>query len=147
MRAWVASTRNASSRNGIATQLAADSCGCLDGTLRALAGALMLLVAGCGPVHTDRSAGTVTHQFAKPVKEAAACFARNAEEHSSALMAEVGSPDARGHVQVIVRVKNGVMYASADLRPMGQRSEGAITLMAISPKGTRELLRSLVEGC
>ena len=98
-------------------------------------------------MHKDTSTNTVRHVFAQSPQRAGACFARNAEEHSSALVAEVRPPDARGHVEVIVRVKNGITYATADLRPAGERADGTITLMAISSRGTQELVRLLVEGC
>lgn len=107
----------------------------------------LLSLAACAPVREDTSASTVSHFFAQSPQPAAACFARNVEAHSSALVAEVRPPDARGHVEVIVRVKNGVTYATADLRPAGERARGTITLMAISLRGSRELVRSLVEGC
>ena len=108
---------------------------------------LTLALAGCGPAREGALPDTVRHSFELPPQRAAACFARNAEAHSSALIAEVRPPDARGHVEVIVRVKNGVPYATADLRPVGQRAEGTITLMAISSAGTDALVRSLVDGC
>ena len=108
---------------------------------------LLLMVAACGPVQEDASVSTVTHRFTQSPRQAGECFARNAEEHSSALVAEVRPPDARGHVAVIVRVKNGVTYATADLRPVGGRADGTITLMVISSRGAQELVRSLVEGC
>ena len=108
---------------------------------------LLLMFAGCALVGKDVSASTVKHRFAKSPQRAAACFAHNAEEHSSALVAEVRPPDAKGRVEVIVRVKNGVTYATADFRPAGPRAEGTITLMVVSSGGSRELVRSLVEGC
>ena len=108
---------------------------------------LLLVLAACSLVQEDKSASTVSHVFAHSAQRAAECFARNAEEHSSALAAEVRPPDARGHVEVIVRVRNGVTYATADVRPVGQRAEGTITLMVISSRGNQELVRSLVEGC
>ena len=108
---------------------------------------LLLIAAGCALLQEERPANTVAHRFAQSPERAGACFARNAEGHSSALVAEVRAPDARGHVEVIVRVKNGVTYATADLRPAGERADGTITLMVISPRGTQDLLRTLVEGC
>ena len=108
---------------------------------------LLLMIAGCALVQEDKSAGTVRHVFAQPPQRAAECFARNAEAHSSALVADVRPPDARGHVEVIVRVKNGVHYATADVRPVGQRAEGTITLTVSSSRGNQELVRTLVEGC
>lgn len=108
---------------------------------------LLLVSAGCALLEEGTSANTVSHRFAQPPQRAGACFARNAEAHSSALVSEVRPPDARGHVQVIVRVKNGVTYATAELRPVGERAEGTITLMAMSLRGERELVRALVEGC
>ena len=106
-----------------------------------------LLAAACALVQEDESAGTIQHAFTQSAQRAAECFARNAEEHSSALVAEVRPPDARGRVEVIVRVKNGVTYATADIRPAGQRAEGTITLMVVSTRGRAELVRTLVEGC
>jgi hypothetical protein len=116
-------------------------------TKRLLCSALLLTFAGCAPVREDASPATVRHLFTQSPQRAGACFARNAEAHSSALVAEVPPPDARGNVEVIVRVRNGVTYATADLRPVGQRTEGTITLMTISSARMAELVRSLVEGC
>jgi len=108
---------------------------------------LLLALASCAPVQKDTPGNAVEHLFAQPPQRAGACFARNAEEHSSALVAEVRPPDARGRVEVIVRVKNGVTYATADIRPVRDAAEGTLTLMAISSRGSRELLRTLIEGC
>lgn len=114
---------------------------------RLLGSALLVALAGCGPARDEALPATVRHAFAQPAQQAAACFARNAEAHSSALVAEVRPPDAGGRVAVVVRVRNGVTYATADIRPSGQRAEGTITLMAMSSAGTAALVRSLVEGC
>ena len=95
----------------------------------------------------EAPATTVSHRFIHSPQQAAACFARNAEEHSSALVSEVRQPDARGHVEVIVRVKNGVTYATADFRPSSTGSNGTIKLAVYSSGGNRDLIRSLVEGC
>lgn len=108
---------------------------------------VLAMLAGCSLLRDETSTGTVRHTFSQPPQRAAACFARNAEAHSSALAAEVRAPDARGRVEVIVRVKNGVLYATADIRPAGARAEGTLTLMAISKGGTRQLVEALVEGC
>jgi hypothetical protein len=105
------------------------------------------LLAGCALAAQDASATTVRHRFVSSPQKAAACVAHNAEDHSSALVAEVRPPDARGHVEVIVRVRNGVTYATAELRPAGKRADGTIALMVVSSRGARELVRSLVKGC
>jgi hypothetical protein len=120
-----------------------------EGTLtkRVTCSALLLTFAGCAQMREDASTDKIRHVFAQSPQRAGECFARNAEARSSALIAEVRPPDAQGSVEVIVRVRNGVTYATADLRPVGQRTEGTITLMAISSAGTPELFRSLVEGC
>ena len=108
---------------------------------------LLLTFAGCALVRKETSATSVSHRFMQPPERAGACFARNAEEHSSALVSEVRPPDASGNVEVIVRVKNGVMYATAELRPAGTGSNGTIALAVFSSGGNRDLIRSLVEGC
>ena len=108
---------------------------------------LLLTLAGCASVQDNTPGSTVRHVFAQHPQRAGACFARNAEAHSSALVAEVEPIDARGHVAVTVRVKNGITYATADLRPAGSGAEGTITLMVVSSRGNRELVSSLVEGC
>lgn len=86
-----------------------------------------------------------SHHFKLPADKAAACFARNAEEHSSALKAEVQRRGAAA--DVIVRVKNGVLYASAEIEPASAGSNASITLMVRSNSPRDDLLRSLVEGC
>ena len=109
--------------------------------------AVVLVVAGCAVMRENASVTSVRHQFIHPPQQAAACFARNAEEHSSALVSEVRPPDARGNVEVIVRVKNGITYAIADIRPAGTGATGTIRLAVVSSGGMKELVRSLVEGC
>lgn len=113
----------------------------------ALCALLMLMSAGCTLMPENPGANTVRHRFSLAPEGAAACFARNAERRSSALVAEVGPRDARGQVDVIVRVKNGVTYATAKMRPAGQGAEGTIVLMVTSPQGIRHIVQSLVEGC
>jgi hypothetical protein len=98
-------------------------------------------------MRNEAPATTVSHRFVQPPQRAASCFARNAEEHSSALVSEVRQPDSRGHVEVIVRVKNGVTYAIAEFRPVGTGSNGTIKLAVHSSGGNQDLVRSLVEGC
>lgn len=113
----------------------------------ALCALLMLMSAGCTFMQEDPGAHTVRHRLSLAPEDAAACFARNAERRSSALVAEVGPRDARGQVEVVVRVKNGVTYATAEMRPVGQGAEGRIVLMVTSPRGTQPIVQSLVEGC
>jgi len=98
-------------------------------------------------VREDGSSRSVQHRFAQAPQAAAACFARNAERRSSALVAEVSRPDSGGRVQVIVNVRNGVEYARLALRPVGARSDGTIELNVSSRQGREELVSSLVEGC
>ena len=115
--------------------------------IRILICQVLLLFAGCALVREDAPGGAFRQRFAQPPQRAAACFARNAEEHSSALAADVSPPDAQGRVEVTVRVKNGYAYATASLHPAGAGAEGTIRLMVVSSAGGRELVRSLVEGC
>lgn len=111
-------------------------------------GTLMLLVAtGCSLLRDEEASNTFRHGFTQPAAAAAACFARNAERHSSALVARTGPADARGQLEVVVEVRNGVRYATAEIRPAGTRAEGVITLMVVSRHGNRQLVDSLVEGC
>lgn len=114
-----------------------------------IASLLSVLVAGCAlwPGADDDSAGVVMHRFAHPPARAGECFARNAERHSSALVAEVSRPDAGGRVQVVVRVRNGVLYATLELRPLNGRAEGTLSLNVTSVKGNDQLVATLVEGC
>jgi hypothetical protein len=109
--------------------------------------AMLVVLAGCAQAQRQSGAYGSTHTFRsqQPPERAARCFARNAEEHSSALMAEVtpGSDIAR----VVVRVKNGVTYATADFRRSAAGSTGSITLMVVSSGRRSDLLDSLTEGC
>lgn len=113
----------------------------------AAVGLMCIALSGCNLMPRETSSGAITRQLKEPPARAAACFARNAENHSSALVAEVGRPDARGNVQVVVRVRNGVLYAQADLRPAGTRSEAVISLNVTSVRGTAQLVDTLVDGC
>jgi hypothetical protein len=81
-----------------------------------------------------------THRSQLPPEQAARCFARNAEERSSALVADVNGGD------VTVRVKNGVTYGTAAYRRSGAGSIGAITLN-VTTSGRNDLFDFLVNGC
>jgi hypothetical protein len=109
---------------------------------------LALACAACAQLPGEaRGAGSRhTHRFTQPPEKAAQCFARNAEEHSSALVAEVLARGS-GQWEVVVRVKNGVLYAGARLERAGTGSSGAVTLMVTTTGRRDELLRELVEGC
>ena len=118
-------------------------------TLRVAPSLLLLaLIGACA--HPARDAGAYgsqhTHRFKQPPEKAARCFAANAEEHSSALVSELRTK-GDGGAEVIVRVKNGVTYATAHIRPAGQASTGTIQLMARTTGSSRDLLSALVEGC
>jgi hypothetical protein len=106
---------------------------------------VLALLAGCAQRQSAPFGSTHTHRFQKPPQEAAQCFARNAEERSSALVAEVNAVPAGA--EVIVRVKNGVTYATANFRRAATGSSGAITLMVRSSGRNDDLFGALVEGC
>lgn len=104
-----------------------------------------LAAAGC-QVLPAASESEFAHRFTQPAEQAARCFARNAEAHSSALVAEV-SGVARGRYEVVVRVKNGATYAIARIGGTGPAATGVVQLNVQSSRGNRELLDALVEGC
>lgn len=104
-------------------------------------------LSGCPFASKEGASTVVRHAFTQPPAQAAACFARNAERHSSALIAEVGTPNASGAVSVEVTVRNGVPYASAEFRPSGRGSAGVLTLMVTAKGGMRPLIEQLTEGC
>ena len=110
--------------------------------------AVLLGLAGCAQAQRAPAeyGSRHSHRFQHPPRQAAECFARNAQERSSALVAQVNAT-REGGAQVIVRVKNGVTYATADLRPSGAASVGTITLMVRTTGRRNDLLEALVEGC
>lgn len=109
---------------------------------------LLALVSGCAQAQRDSGAygSRHTHRFQQPAEKAARCFGRNAEEHSSALVSEVRL-DRDGGAEVIVRVKNGVTYATADIRRASTGSTGTIVLNVRSSGRGNDLLDALVKGC
>ena len=80
-----------------------------------------------------------------PPDQAAACFARNAEEHSSALTAQVRREADRA--EVVVRVKNGVLYGTADFQRAGAGSRATIALNVMTRGRLGDLVDALTEGC
>ena len=104
------------------------------------------LLAACAAPGRDNAPGPSRQsvRVRLPPDQAAACFARNAEEHSSALVAEVSS--ARDRAEVVVRVRNGVFYASADFRRAGSGSTAALTLN-VTTRRRSDLVDALFEGC
>ena len=108
---------------------------------------LLAPLAGCavGPRSAPELGSSHSVRFQQPPHDAARCFARNAEEHSSALISEVQT--GRDGAHVIVRVKNGVTYATADFQRVGTGSRGTIALNVRTTGGASDLLARLVEGC
>ena len=96
----------------------------------------------------SRSAIT-PHQHSVRLRQApeaaARCFARNAEEHSSALVAEVTGGPSRS--DVVVRVKNGLVYALASFARSGTGSNADITLIITTSGRMSDLLGELTVGC
>lgn len=80
-----------------------------------------------------------------PPEAAARCFARNAEEHSSALAAEVTR--TRTGAAVAVRVKNGTPYAHAAFERSGAGSAATLVLRAHTTGRRSDLVDALMEGC
>jgi hypothetical protein len=113
-----------------------------------LAGVVLTVFVGAcaGPLSSPGGQGSrQVLRLQLPPAEAAACFARNAEEHSSALKAEVRTGPDRA--EVIVRVKNGVLYGTANFRRAGTGSSGDITLNVATTGRRGDLIEALTEGC
>jgi hypothetical protein len=113
--------------------------------------AIAFFAAGCAQIPGAggaRSTGGSQHQvrFKQPPEPAARCFARNAEAHSSALMSEVIRRNANS-MEVIVRVKNGVTYATADIERDGAGSRARLMLNVVTSGSRSDLLHSLTQGC
>jgi hypothetical protein len=108
---------------------------------------MVACIAGCAvsPRQSASHGSRHAHRFQQPPEQAAACFARNAEAHSRALAAEVRP--GRDRVQVVVRVKNGVTYATADFERAGTGSTASIVLNVATSGRRNDLLDALVEGC
>lgn len=84
-------------------------------------------------------------RLSSPPGEAAACFARNAEEHSSALVAELRP--GRDRAEVIVRVRNGVLYGTASFARAGNGSTADIRLNVTTTGRRSDLIDALTKGC
>ena len=108
---------------------------------------LVVCMAGCAvsPRQPPSYGSRHTHRFEQAPEHAAACFARNAEEHSSALAAEVRP--GRDRARVVVRVKNGLTYAIADFERAGSGSTASIVLNVATSGRRNDLFDALVEGC
>lgn len=103
----------------------------------------------CVPFAPGDAAGTGSRHTVRlklPPLKAAHCFARNAEDHSSALVSEVRA-EGDGGAQTIVRVKNGVTYATAQFARAGSGATGEIRLMVTSTERRSDLVDALVQGC
>jgi hypothetical protein len=107
--------------------------------------AVSLLLAACSSGARNAGPSSETVRLKLPPDQAAACFARNAEEHSGALVAEV-SP-GRDRAEVVVRVRNGVVYAMADFARAGAGSTARLTLNVTSRGRRSDLVDALLEGC
>ena len=108
---------------------------------------LMTTLAACAVSPSgDDYGSTYTHRFKLPPQAAAECFARNAEEHSSALVSQV-TPTGDGGARVLVQVKNGITYATGDFRRSGNASIASIALMVVGSVGRDDLVGSLTKGC
>jgi hypothetical protein len=103
-------------------------------------------VAGCASAPQPPGYGSRGNvRLQQPPERAAACFARNAEEHSSALVAEVRP--GRDSAEVIVRVKNGILYGTGQFERAGSGSSATIALNVTTSGRRNDLIRELTEGC
>ena len=112
--------------------------------MRMLILVVSMWLAACATGARDGGPSGQSVRVKLPPDQAAACFARNAEEHSGALVAEVRP--GRDRAEVVVRVRNGVLYATADFRRAGAGSTAALTLNVIT-KRRSDLVDALFEGC
>ena len=104
---------------------------------------IAMLLTACSSPTLGPSSQTLRVKL--PPDQAAACFARNAEEHSGALNAEVSR--GRDRAQVVVRVRNGVLYATADFDRSGAGSTARLTLNVTTTGRRSDLVDALLEGC
>jgi hypothetical protein len=88
-----------------------------------------------------------TLRFQQPAEKAAHCFARNAEDYSSALMTEVRPRGDGAAMEVQVKVKNGFPYADLQLQPAAHGSTGKLSLNIVSTGKRKDLLHFLTKGC
>jgi hypothetical protein len=104
-------------------------------------------LAACAELGGERTPRGSTHTYRSqlPPDQVARCFARNAEEHSSALASAVTIHD--GRATVAVSVKNGTPYANAEFRRAGSGSTGTIHLNVVTSGRQSDLIASLTEGC
>jgi hypothetical protein len=108
---------------------------------------LLATLGACTGIGLEPASRSSTHGYRsqQSPENAARCFARNAEEHSSALMSEVTTQENRA--SVVVNVRNGITYATADFRRSGAGSVGTINLNVLTSGSQRDLVASLTEGC
>lgn len=108
---------------------------------------LITTLAACAvPPSGDVYESPYSHRFTLPPQAAAECFARNAEEHSSALVSQV-TPTGDGGARVLVQVRNGITYATGEFRRAGNASVASIALMVVGSVGRDDLVGSLSKGC
>ena len=114
---------------------------------KGIALALLVTLGACAQIGLEPASRSSTHSYRsqQSPEQAARCFGRNAEEHSSALVSEVTMHENRA--SVVVSVRNGVTYATADFRRSGSGSLGAINLNVVTSGSQRDLVASLTEGC
>lgn len=117
----------------------------LKACLPAAAIAVCLSACASAPRAASAPGSPSSVRLSSPPNEAAACFARNAEEHSSALAAEVRP--GRERAEVTVRVKNGVLYGTASFERAGNGSAADIRLNVTTTGRRSDLIDALTEGC
>jgi hypothetical protein len=115
--------------------------------LKAFALLLVTTLGACAEIGLEPASRSSPHSYHSQQSpgEAARCFARNAEEHSSALVSKVTAQENRA--DVVVSVRNGVTYATAEFRRSGSGAVGTIDLKVVTSGSQRDLVVSLTEGC
>lgn len=118
-----------------------------DARLKAFALVLFATLGACAELGLEPSSPGSAHSYRsqQPPEQAARCFGRNAEEHSSALKSDVTTQDNRA--DVVVSVKNGVTYATAQFQRSGSGSVGTIHLNVVTSGSQRDLVAALTAGC
>lgn len=103
------------------------------------------MTAACAPIAAPRT-DAHARRLALAPEQAARCIARNAEAHSSALVAQV-SRAGDDRYEVMVSVRNGTPYATARVRASDRGATAAIDLNVRSSEGNRQLVDALMAGC
>ena len=114
---------------------------------QALAGLMLLLVAGCATVEDFRAeAPDAVISLKLPPDQAALCMTRNLERIGSGFRVD-RRPGLQGGVEKVVTLTDGTLFTVTDIKAQGSGSEATVRMATVLFSTKKGWVEKIAAGC